>query len=123
MRYLIFIVFIISLTSCKWPWQKPSCDLTDKYATIAGKNIATILVCRKPDAIAADLKKTISDLNLCTKPVEAGAISGLICKPVSTVVAQMIVQGVLPSRWECSGGVPAQALETFLYNACSALPF
>lgn len=118
--FLMIALVAVSLSSCT---KKPTCDMTTKYSNIAAKNIGAALQCAKPELIALDIQSAVSKLNLCTNPIEAGAIAAIVCRPAAMVVTQLIVKNALPKTWECTGGMPAQGLESFLYNACSALPF
>lgn len=122
MRYLFLLTSILVLTvSCK---SKPTCDLTTKYANIAGNNIGAALKCSHPELIGQDIESEIAKLNLCTAPiVPVGAIASLLCPAAASVVTGLIVHSVIPSAWGCTGGVPAQGLTAFLTSACSALPF
>jgi hypothetical protein len=114
-------ILSFSLTGCK-SCSKPTCDDAVKYSQIAANRVAEFLDCKNPTAIAGDIFIAVDKLNLCTNPVEQGAIASIVCKPVSVLVAQLAVTG-LPARWECSGGAGAKALETAVYAACSALPY
>ena len=114
-------VLTLSLSGCK-SCTKPTCDQTAKYSATAGARVADFLECKNPDAIAADLAGTVEKLNLCTNPVEQGAVAAIVCRPVAMLVAQMAING-LPSKWECTGGAGGKAIESAVYAACAILPY
>ena len=122
-KILIFALLMVGLSGCtQCESKKPDCELTDKYAEWAAGGLATTFDCKNPAAIAESIKGTVDRLNLCENR-GAGISAELICKPVSTFVTAKLVDLTLPAEWECSGGVPAQSLERFLYTACTSIPF
>ena len=126
MTICVLAVLTLSLSSCtiwdKFFGGKPTCDTTEKYANIAGKQVASFLDCKNPAAISASLNASIDNLGLCKNPVEAGTISAIICRPVAMYVSKLAVNG-LPKEWECSGGAGARAVETAVYAACVLIPY
>lgn len=122
MRYLLILVAVMSLTSCKWFQNKPACELTTTYTNVAGARVADFLECSNPAAVSKSIQDTIEKLNLCEKPIEAGMASAVVCRPVAMVVSNWAVTG-LPTEWGCTGGTGVKLLEQAIYSACSAIPF
>lgn len=122
MKKLIVFLSILALTgSCTK--KKPECELTTKYSMTAGERIGEIFACKNTKQIGEDIQDKIEDLKMCQNPTQTGLVAAIVCKPVAAYVTTLIVDKALPKKWECSGGVPSAALEAFIYNGCSALPF
>jgi hypothetical protein len=116
----LFLTCLVSfmLTSCKC---KPTCAVASQWTQTASDRIAALLNCNNPDAIAADISGEVEKLNLCTKTMEQGVVTALVCKPVAVLVAKLAVNG-LPATWGCSGGVGATIVQSTVYGACALIP-
>jgi len=122
MRNIVMIFgMCLVLTSCT---KKPQCDLTQKYATVAGDRIGDLFACKNKELIGKDIQGEVEKLKMCENPVvETGLIAALICKPIASYVTTLIVKNALPKKWECSGGLAAAGAEALIYKGCSALPY
>ena len=122
MKILALIATALLLSSCTWiqSWWKPAptpfCDTTAKMAAPA---VATLLNCKNPDAITADLNKMMSDKGVCKAQMQAGTVGVIVCPMIATYTVSF-ANNQLPPAWGCNIAGTSIPVVKYVQDICEA---
>jgi hypothetical protein len=108
----------ILLFSCVTTGGKTStCTIATNASTELSKKMADALACKAPEKIQADMQAWLEKEGICEKQTQA-SVREWLCKPAASWASSLLVNSLLPSTWQCSGGLAKEALETVVLNLC-----
>jgi len=87
-------------------------------ATVGVANtLSTVLECKNPGAIAADLSNQILKIGLCTETQMQSTLSDFVCPQISTLVSTTI-SSTVPANWECSVTTISDIIKSKVSDTC-----
>jgi hypothetical protein len=117
MKYALVIGLITLLVSCK-----AGCPVLTKIGSGLAPGLSTVLKCKHPEYVKADLESAIASLSICKSNAADQGVVGMICAAVASQIIGSLGNKI-PARWECDPTAVENGLEVAVSAACNLIPF
>ena len=115
---IAMIVSLLAMVSCT-----PKCDVQDKVVVAISDKIVTTFECKKPEAVKATVVEELKKHDMCkdpSAPNAKGAVGDAVCPMIGKALVGLVLNGVMPAAWECTGGATTDQLEKIVTDTCKA---